>query len=130
MRIYPPIPGMARQAIVDTDICGLPIKKGQEVMTCVYTTHRHRDFWPNPEKFDPDRFLKKPEPFSYIPFLAGPRVCLGEQFAILEGTLILAKLLQRYDFKLTEDAPIGHLALNTLRMARPLIVSASVPRST
>ena len=63
-----------------------------------WTTHRHPEFWPDPERFDPERFLGAQERprYAYFPFGGGPRSCVGEHFALLEATILLAALLRRY----------------------------------
>jgi cytochrome P450 len=105
MRLYPPAPGLsARAALADDEICGVPIRKGSVIIVSAWVLHRHRRLWSNPERFDPDRFLpersaERPR-LAYLPFGAGPRVCIGQQLAIAEATLILATLAQRYRLRL------------------------------
>ena len=84
MRLYPPVYTLARLAIA-ADNAGVPVLPGAIVLIAPWVLHRHRRLWPQPETFDPDRFLPgKPLPnrFAYLPFGAGPRVCIGVQFAL------------------------------------------------
>jgi cytochrome P450 len=98
MRLYPPVWFIARKAIEDVDVGNNLVPKDGTVLICTYLVHRHEEFWPDPDKFDPDRFL--PEAVSarprgaYFPFAGGRHTCLGQKLAMLEGTLILAQLVQ------------------------------------
>ena len=75
------------------------ISKGETVLYCQYTLHRMPEFWPEPERFDPNRFLgEPPKPFTYLPFHGGPRLCLGMDMAYLEARAALVVLLRRYKF--------------------------------
>ncbi len=96
IRLFPPAWGGVREALVADEIGGATIAPGSPVVFSQYVTHRHPDFWRDPETFDPDRFLKKPvaerHPCAYFPFGAGPRKCIGEHFAKMAGPLILLRL--------------------------------------
>ena len=105
MRIYPPAPGLsARVALKADEVAGHRIPAGGSVMLSPWVLHRHRTLWSNPERFDPDRFSAERsvgrQRFSYMPFGAGPRVCIGQMLAMTEATLILATLAQRYRLRL------------------------------
>jgi cytochrome P450 len=95
-------------------------------LVSAFVTHRHPDFWAQPETYEPERFLPKNaaaiDPFAYFPFLLGRRVCLGEHFAMVEGIVALAMIMQRFMLTRTENAPIRRHPVNTLRLARPLIM--------
>jgi len=100
MRVYPPIWAMTRQAVEDDTIRGYHIKAGSTIIVMQYITHRHPEFWPNPERFDPENFApevanSRPR-FAYFPFGGGPRGCLGNNFAMMEAQLILAMIAQRH----------------------------------
>lgn len=101
MRLYPPITFIPRVASRDTELAGLHLKRGTMVMIAPWTIHRSPANWPNPDRFDPDRFARESDIPSgaYIPFGLGPRVCVGAAFATIESTLILARLVRRYDFQ-------------------------------
>jgi cytochrome P450 len=104
MRLYPPAWGVPRQTIADDEINGFAIPNGAIIALPQYLTHRHPDFWPEPEEFQPDRFLgnkadRRPK-FAYYPFGAGPRVCIGNMFAMMEATVALASIAQHFRIEL------------------------------
>jgi cytochrome P450 len=100
LRIIPPVWVIPRDAVKDDEIGGFKVPAKSTVLLCPYLTHRHRDFWENPEAFDPDRFLPenaKGRPrHAYFPFGGGPRLCMGLDMAIMETLLMLAMVVQRY----------------------------------
>ena len=110
MRLYPPAYIMARQALRDVEIDGYHVPQGWVVLLSPYTLHRREDFFPEPEKFDPERFTPEREKqlprYVYLPFGAGPRICLGLYFALMEGHLLLATLAQRISFSLVPGQTI------------------------
>lgn len=127
LRLYPPGGFMARTAKVPDDMLGGPVRPGETIMIPVFALHRHRDLWSDPDAFDPDRFAPGAGPrhrFAYLPFGAGPRICIGMGFALLEATIILATLVSRFRFRLPPGyAPRPRMIL-TLRPegGLPLIV--------
>jgi cytochrome P450 len=100
MRLYPPAWAVGRQTIEDDEIGGYRIPKKTDVMLFPFMTHRDPRFWDNPEGFDPDRFLPenaaKRHKFAFFPFAAGPRMCIGSAFAMMEMQLVLAMVVQRF----------------------------------
>lgn len=99
MRLYPPVWSVARTATADEIIDGHAVPKGACVLIATWFTHRHRDYWQDAETFDPARFLENaahPSNTAYAPFGGGRHTCVGMHFALFEGTLILAKLAQRF----------------------------------
>lgn len=124
MRLYPPVPGVSRIAREDDAFDGIVVKRGELVGLSIYATHRHPELWSRPDAFEPERFLEanvgRIEPYSYIPFLVGRRVCLGEHFAIMEGVAALAMMVDRFRLERVDDGVIGTRAISTLRLARPL----------
>jgi cytochrome P450 len=107
MRLYPPAWMLERRASVDDVIGGFAVAAGSTVILSPYLTHRHPDFWPHAERFDPGRWLDGPPTRhrgAYLPFGAGPRQCIGGGFAVLEAKLVLATLLQRVDVDLSGAA--------------------------
>ncbi len=98
MRLYPPVYSMERMSESDITISGYRIPANTKVIVAPWVTHRHPQFWPDPERFDPDRFLGRQERprYAYFPFGGGPRSCIGEHFALLEMTVLLSALLARY----------------------------------
>ncbi|MBX7193743.1 MAG: cytochrome P450 [Sandaracinaceae bacterium] len=119
MRLLPPVWGFERQAQEDDVVLGRRIDKGHILGVSTWTLHRMPEYWENPEGFDPDRFLperKKERPrFAYVPFGAGPRICLGASFAMLEAKAILAVLLRRFRFEVASGYRLVPEPLVTLR---------------
>jgi cytochrome P450 len=108
MRLYPPVWGLPRKALAADEIDGYRIPAGADVMICPYTLHRHPGFWPNPDQFAPERFAPSAPPpahrYAYIPFGAGPRVCVGSHLGMMEAVLVAAMVAQRFRFELAEAA--------------------------
>jgi cytochrome P450 len=109
MRLYPPVWGISRQAIAADEIGGYDIPAGAIVNLSPWVTHRHPAFWPEPDRFDPERFrpgVERNRPrFAYFPFSGGPRLCIGETFALVEAQLIVAMMLQRHRLTLVDSTP-------------------------
>ncbi|WP_157947677.1 cytochrome P450 [Abditibacterium utsteinense] len=120
MRLYPPIWALAREAKNDDVIGGFPVAARSTVMTLPFLTHRHPDFWPEPEKFDPTRFtpqkIKERPKFAYFPFGGGPRLCLGQSFALMEGQIALSMIASRFRL---EIAPGQTLEMHPSLALRP-----------
>jgi cytochrome P450 len=119
MRLYPPAWVISRRAEKDDVIGGYNIPAGSIVLISPYITHRHPDFWENPETFDPERFrdektADRPS-FAYFPFGGGPRLCIGRDFARVEAQLILATVAQRYRFEAVGGHPVEPAPWITLR---------------
>lgn len=117
MRLYPPAWGIGRFAIEDVRIGDWTVPRRGLVLVSQWVTHRDPRFWPDPERFDPLRFtidakLSRPKT-AYFPFGGGPRICIGESFAWMEGVLLLATLAQRWKFERGPD--VEPHALITLR---------------
>ena len=125
MRLYPPTWIFVRKALgPDRLPDGTPVEPGTKIYLCPYVTHRLPKYFPDPERFDPERFLPaaragRPR-FAYFPFGGGQRICIGENFAMQEGLTVLATLLPRYRIELMESAPIVPRTGITLR-ARQLL---------
>jgi cytochrome P450 len=103
MRLYPPVSTMSRRTVESDVVSGYAIPANSQVIVSQYVTHRHPEFWENAEGFDPERFAPernhRPK-FAYFPFSGGPRKCIGDQFSLLEATLIVARLMQRFQLDL------------------------------
>jgi cytochrome P450 len=119
MRLYPPVPMMSRQAIADARIDGHLVRAGTSVLMPIYAIHRHGKRWDNPHEFDPARFAPEKERaiprYQYMPFGAGPRICIGMSFAMVEATAILATLVRRARFAPVpghEPTPIARVTLS------------------
>lgn len=128
LRLYPPAPFYIRDAIADDTIDGFPIPAGAAVMLSPYFTHRHPDFWQDPERFDPERWTPEREaerhPYAYHPFAAGQRVCIGNNFSLLESHLLLALLAQKFAPRLVEGFVPQWKARGTLGTANgmPMVI--------
>jgi cytochrome P450 len=119
MRLYPPAWIIGRLALTDYRIRGFAIPSGSLVMMSQYVTHHDPRFFPDPDRFDPERWspeAREHRPkFSYFPFGGGPRLCIGEGFAWMEGVLVLATIAQRWRLRLAPDHRVRMLPLVTLR---------------
>lgn len=121
MRLYPPVWGIGRCAINDFELNGFRIPSGTNVFLMQWITHRDARYFPDPDRFDPERWRDDPirrgklPRFSYFPFGGGPRVCVGAGFAMMEATLLLATIAQRYALSLAPGSDIRPLFSITLR---------------
>ena len=110
MRLLPPVWGLSRLVAEEDEVGGYRVPKGSRVVLSQYVTHRHPDFWEEPDKFDPERFAPeavagRPK-YAYFPFSGGPRQCIGTNFATMEAKLILATVAQRYRLSLVPGHPV------------------------
>jgi cytochrome P450 len=119
MRLYPPVPFMSRAALAEDRIGTLRIPKGSLVTIAPYVLHRHRRLWDAPDAFDPERFLPERragiDRFAYLPFGAGPRVCIGQAFALQEATIVLAHAVRAARWDVVEGHDIRPVHRITLR---------------
>lgn len=124
LRLYPPAWIMSRLAFADDPIGPYTIPAGGTALISPYLLHRDPESWPNPEHFDPDRFApgweKERHSYAYLPFGGGPRLCIGNQFALMEMQLLLAMLVQHFTFEFTSANPIKAQPLITLRPKQPI----------
>lgn len=118
MRLYPPFWHQLRSAREDDVIGGRRVPAGAPLMLAQYATHRHPDFWEDPERFDPDRFLPERAAgrhrFAYMPFSAGQRQCIGNHMAMLEMKLVVAMAVRAYRLSPVPERPVvpgGYAAL-------------------
>jgi cytochrome P450 len=123
MRLYPPIWIIERRVIEEDVIGGYTLPAGSAVVISPYALHRHPTFWERPEEFDPSRF-DSPAPAAYIPFGAGPRSCIGSEFAMLEAQLITAVVMQSYSLDLVPGHPVVPLPDITLRSKHGMRMTA------
>ena len=119
MRLYPPVWATSRAPSEEDEIGGYRIRPKSVVLLSPYVTHRHPDFWERPEAFEPERFTPervaaRPR-FAYFPFGGGPRQCIGNTFALMEATLVLAVIAQRFQLDLVPEHPVVPEPLVTLR---------------
>ena len=115
LRLYPPAWGTSRHALQEDNIDGYTIPKKKIVNVLPFVMHRSPRFWTAPKQFNPDRFDQEHDKYVYFPFGGGPRKCIGEHFAMMEMTLVLAMLYQRFSFSHDRDRPIELSAKITLR---------------
>jgi len=119
MRLYPPAGGMARQALEDVEIGDYLIPKNAIIGIDSYSMHHDPTLFPNAEQFDPERFSKEREAqiprYAYLPFGGGPRVCIGNAFAMMEARLILATIAQKFRLTLVPDQTVQVEQLFTIR---------------
>ncbi len=126
IRLYPPAYALDRVTIEDVEIGGYRLPKGTAIIIPIHALHRRESIFPDPERFDPTRFspeaeAKRPRG-AYVPFGAGPRICIGATFATLEAELLLAQIAQRFDFEPVDRDPIGPDYLTALRPERPVLL--------
>lgn len=119
LRLYPPFWMIDRMAVADDRVGDLAIPRGSTVIVFVYGAHHAPRYWLDPESFDPQRFgktnAKQPTPFTYLPFGAGPRGCIGNNYAMLQILMILGTLLRKYDFQLSPGQIIEERPMVILR---------------
>jgi cytochrome P450 len=119
MRLYPPAWSLARTVISDFELLGYRIPAGSNVVMSQWIMHRNPVYFPDPEKFDPDRWStdssQKLPRFAYFPFGGGPRQCIGASFAMMEATLLLASIAQRFHLRSILDHPVVLVPSFTLR---------------
>jgi cytochrome P450 len=134
LRLYPPIWGYTRDALQGDEIGGFAIPAGSSIFVSPYVTHRHPDFWTNPEAFDPERFdpaLNEKRPrFAYFPFGGGPRQCIGIHLAVLQMQLAVAMIVQKYDLHAVPGHPIERGALVSLRPVHGIRMTIHPAQST
>ncbi|HZT20310.1 MAG TPA: cytochrome P450 [Dongiaceae bacterium] len=122
LRLYPPAFLIVREAVGTDEHRGIAIPPGSLVLIAPWLLHRHRRLWRDPDAFDPARFLEPAPPpprFTYLPFGAGPRVCVGAQFALAEATLILAMTIRRFRVARADAAPVRPVAVVTTQPDHP-----------
>jgi len=122
MRLYPPAPAVSIRIARGVDeICGVKVRRGDQIFVSPWLLHRHRQLWDDPMRFDPERFTPERSAgrprFAYLPFGGGPRVCIGASLAMTEATLILAALARRFRPRLADGADVRLQSRITLRPA-------------
>lgn len=129
LRLYPPVPMMVRENTAPEDLRGRHVPPGAQIVLSPWHLHRHERIWDRPDEFDPSRWQTEENRAcvrdAYMPFSAGPRVCTGAGFAMVEGVLLLAQLARAFRFELAGDVPVpvAHLTVRAkdgirLRIAR------------
>jgi len=119
LRIYSPIHSLSRVATQDCPIGGFTLKKDSTAVVSLYATHRLPEYWPDPERFDPERFTEQAcagrYSLAYIPFAVGHRNCIGGTLAMVEGKLILAQVAQRFLLDVAPGQRVEAMAATTMR---------------
>ncbi|MBI1278404.1 MAG: cytochrome P450 [Anaerolineaceae bacterium] len=127
LRLYPPVWVITREAIAPVEVAGYRLEQGNVVVTSPYVMHRDPRYFNDPEQFRPERFTdgwEKDIPrFAYFPFGGGPRICVGQSFALMEATLILATIVQRYQIELIPEQKVALDPLVTLRAKQGIQVT-------
>ncbi|MFF7178745.1 cytochrome P450 [Streptomyces sp. NPDC008121] len=112
MRLFPAAPAVGRRAVAATRIGGHTIPAGADVIVSAWVTHRHPDYWQDPERFDPERFTPEAEAarprYAWFPFGGGPRACIGQHFSMLESVIALSMILQQYGLEAVDtEVPVA-----------------------
>jgi cytochrome P450 len=126
LRLYPPVWMFDRRALGADDLAGTRVAKGDLVIFCPYALHRLPQLWSDPEAFRPERFEpgreEQKNKFAYLPFSAGPRICLGASFAMIESQIIVGTILSRLRPRLADADPVLPQPRVTLRTSRPVVL--------
>jgi cytochrome P450 len=127
LRLYPPAWIIGRETLREvTLVGGMRIPEKTTVFMAPLMLHRRAEFFPDPERFDPDRWLTaNPPPFAYVPFGGGARRCIGEEFAMREASIVLRALMSRFCFAIESNAQVKTAPLVTLRPAGPVMLRAT-----
>jgi len=124
MRLYPPVYAIGRQLLEDFELGGYTLEKGVTLLFSQWVTHRRPECFADPLRFDPDRWLPeraaKIHRYAYFPFGGGPRICIGNHFAMMEAVLLLATLIRAYRFELLPDQSLDLKPSVTLRVDKDL----------
>ena len=123
LRLYPPAPNIVREALQEDVVSGEPIRPGDQIWISPWVMHRHRRLWPQPTEFVPERFAGKTSPWTegaFMPFGAGPRICIGASFAMAEAQIVLATVIARYHFELADLRPVLPVAIMTMGASQRL----------
>ena len=119
LRLYPPVPILVREPLEDDAIMGQPVRRGVQAFVAPWVLHRHRKYWQHPTTFIPDRFAGQSSPWTsggaYLPFGAGPRICIGAVFALAEAQIMLATVLRRYTLAIEDKRPVMPVARLTIQ---------------
>jgi cytochrome P450 len=119
LRLYPPVPVLVREPIEDDVIMGEPVRRGVQVYVAPWVLHRHRKHWQHPTAFMPDRFAGQSSPWTsggaYLPFGAGPRICIGAVFALAEAQIMLATVLHHHTLSIENPRPVMPVARLTIQ---------------
>ena len=110
LRLYSVVPCVMRQTIKPTKIGNHIIPSGANINVNIQSVHHNEEYWPKPMQYDPARFTdvnSRPAPYTFLPFIDGPRNCLGQYLALLESKIVISLISQRYDFTLAQKELAG-----------------------
>jgi cytochrome P450 len=126
MRLYPPAWVISRRAAENVEVGGYTLPAGSNIVVSPWVTHRDERFFPNPNEFRPERWSAGQEnalpKFAYFPFGGGPRMCIGNNFALMEAAVLLAAVAQRFRVSLVQGHKVEPFASITLRPAHGVLV--------
>ena len=129
MRLYPPVFFIVRRAASDLELDGHVIPKGMPIDVSIRMIHRHPDTWENPEEYDPLRFhpsnAEGRDPYAYIPFSAGPRNCIGQNFAVNEEKLVVASIVHKFKLSLVDGHKVEACPKVVLRTVNDILVNVT-----
>ena len=118
LRLFPTAPVIVREITEDIAFNGVSVPRGTIGIIPIYAIHRHRSYWSEPDRFDPGRFApdsrQRPTRFQFMPFGAGPRICIGAAFAMIEATIMIATFVRAARFEIAPDfdpQPSGRMFL-------------------
>jgi cytochrome P450 len=122
LRLYPPVYSLPRQCIAEDELGGHTVRPGTIILISIFGIHRSADWWPEPERFHPQRFAAGTDwkPHALLPFGIGKHACIGAEFAAAEMLIALALIGQRYRLALADSEPVGMVARITLAPAREI----------
>ena len=127
MRLYPPVFFFSRRVSSDIELDGHLIPKGMPIDVAIYIIHKHPDLWENPEEFDPLRFhpsnAEGRDPYAYLPFSAGQRNCIGQNFALNEEKLVIGSVVHRFTLSLVEGHKVEMCPTVVLRTTDDILVN-------
>ena len=127
MRLYPPVPEVFRKLSKDTELDGIVLPQGTSITIIKPALHRHPDIWENPEKYDPLRFHPSSadgrDPLAYIPFSAGHRNCIGQNFALNEERVVIATIINRFRISLVPGHHVGPQPLGVLKASDDILLN-------
>jgi cytochrome P450 len=119
LRLYPPAYTIGREAVRDCEVAGVPVRTGTTLFISPWVVHRDARWFDDPDRFDPDRWdgdlARRLPKYAYMPFGGGPRLCIGNRFALMEAVLLLATIARRYRFTTLDPTPPVPFPTVTLR---------------
>ncbi|MCG8326728.1 MAG: cytochrome P450 [Chitinophagales bacterium] len=119
LRMYPPVWAVSREMLDDDVLLGEKVEAGTTVFLSIYAMHRHPEFWNDPDEFLPDRFLKDYPQKAYMPFGLGPRICIGNHFALMEMKIMAETLVRQYDIVAEKEGPLELITPMTMGPKHP-----------